>query len=58
MNAAVAVDEVTKFMDIVVEDLKEVESRILFLKIHVARRTISEASILCELDEMLKIIRR
>jgi|GEM_PF-7106310 len=52
------VEKVENFMAEVVKDFEEVESKIIVLKVRLARRTISEASIMRELDEIVQIIRR
>ena len=54
----VPVEKVTAFMDQVVIDCEQVQAKIIVLKSRMARKSISEASVMRELDEMLLLIRR
>lgn len=53
----VPVENVVEFINEVVTNFEAVESKIVVLKTRLSRRTISEESIMRELDEMLIIIR-
>ncbi len=58
VSPVVPVGKVEDFIQEVVTNFGEVESKVITLKVRVAKRTISEASLMRELDEILTIIRR